>query len=142
MTTQNVNVARFARNVECDFFEYFKTSCLKLQKELGSGSSVYYQTLVLSWKFSSLWRQKVLSWRILETRFFLRHSKFQSLIKEILNHFLYHLCLDSKICHEDDSRHYRHVLDNLIKYFSYLNDIVRKFQKMLLFGIFYQFLFY
>ena len=25
LSTQNVNVARFARNIECDFFDYFQT---------------------------------------------------------------------------------------------------------------------
>ena len=28
LSTQNVNVARFARNVECDFFCDFQTPCL------------------------------------------------------------------------------------------------------------------
>ena len=30
MSTQNVNVARFARNVECDFFGDFQTLCRKM----------------------------------------------------------------------------------------------------------------
>ena len=30
LSTQNVNVARFARNVECDFFRDFQTLCIYL----------------------------------------------------------------------------------------------------------------
>ena len=36
MSTKNVNVARFARNIECDFFCDFQTLCGWKKKKIGN----------------------------------------------------------------------------------------------------------
>ena len=36
LSTQNVNVARFARNIECDFFCDFQTLCGWKKKKIGN----------------------------------------------------------------------------------------------------------
>ena len=51
LSTQNVNVARFARNVECDFFGDFQTLCPRI---ISATSEAAEQFIILVIKIPSM----------------------------------------------------------------------------------------